>query len=175
MANAKGVPYVTLNNELKKKARMMHESGKSLISISDYLRIDYGTLRNVASKEDWIKGKRKVLVESRSIYKSCEEAEQDLAKVKEYYANELERVTKIISDTKPNGKTGRLTKSHEEGVRNRILSLKEAYQFAQELYDLDELKRLRYELEKIKIEAEIAEYESKIEREEGAVKEVDIT
>lgn len=175
MANAKGVPYVTLNNEIKKKARMMYESGKSLISISDYLRIDYGTLRNVASKEGWVKGKRKVLLESISLYKSFEEAEKDITKVKEYYANELDRVTKIISNTKLSKTTGRLVKAHEEAVKNRILSLKEAYQFAQELHDLDELKRLRYELEKIKIEAEIAEYESKIEREEGAVKEIDLT
>ena len=52
--------------------------------------------------------------------------------------------------------------------------MKEAYGFAVELTDLDELKYLRYELEKIKLEAEIAEYESKIDSLEGAAKEVDL-
>lgn len=174
MANKKGVPYITLDNETKKKAKLMYESGESLISISKYLRIVYGTLRNVASKEGWVKGKKKALIESRSVYKSFEDAEKDLKEIKDFYTKQLERATIIISNTKPNEATGRLVKAHEEAVKNRIQSLREAYEFAVELTDLDELKYLRYELEKIKLEAEIAEYESKIDSFEGAIKEVDL-
>lgn len=174
MANEKGVPYITIDNETKKKARLKYESGESLISISKYLRIVYGTLRNVASKEGWVKGKKKALIESRGVYKSFEDAEEDLKEIKDYYTKELARATTIISNTKPNEATGRLEKAHEEAIRNRIQSLKEAYEFALELTDLDELKCLRYELEKIKLEAEIAEYESKINNLEGGAGDIEL-
>ena len=174
MANKKGVPYITIDNETKKKAKLMYEYGESLISISKYLRIVYGTLRNVASKEDWVKGKKKALIESRSVYKSFEDAEKELEKIKNYYSKELDRVMEIIRNTKPNEETGRLVKSHEEAAKNRIQALKEAYEFAIQLTDLDELKYLRYELEKIKLEAEIAEYESKINNLEGGAGDIEL-
>ena len=174
MANKEGVPYLTLNNEIKKKARLMHEAGESLISISELLRITYGTLRNVAAKENWVKGKKKVLFESRSMFKTIEDSERDLKKIKEYYSHQLDRIMEIIKKTEPDEVTGRLVKSHEEGAKNRIQSLKEAYDFAIQIKDLDELKSLRYKLEKIKLEAEIAEYESKIDSLEGTIKEVDL-
>ena len=174
MANKEGVPYVTLNNEIKKKARLMHEAGESLISIAKLLRITYGTLRNVAAKENWVKGKKKVLFESRSMFKAIEDSERDLKKIKESYSHELDRIMEIIKKTEPNEETGRLVKSHEEAAKNRIQSLKEAYDFAIQLKDLDELKSLRYELEKIKLEAEIAEYESKINNLEGGAGDIEL-
>lgn len=174
MANKEGVPYVTLNNEIKKKARLMHEAGESLISIAKLLRITYGTLRNVAAKENWVKGKKKVLFESRSMFKAIADSERDLKKIKESYSHELDRIMEIIKKTEPNEETGRLVKSHEEAAKNRIQSLKEAYDFAIQLKDLDELKSLRYELEKIKLEAEIAEYESKINNLEGGAGDIEL-
>ena len=174
MANKKGVPYVTLNNEIKKKARLMHEAGESLISIAKLLRITYGTLRNVAAKENWVKGKKKVLFESRSMFKAIEDSERDLKKIKESYYHELDRIMEIIKNTEPNEETGRLVKSHEEAAKNRIQSLKEAYDFAIQLKDLDELRSLRYELEKIKLEAEIAQYESKINNLEGGAGDIEL-
>ena len=84
------------------------------------------------------------------------------------------RIMEIIKKTEPDEVTGRLVKSHEEGTKNRIQSLKEAYDFAIQLKDLDELKSLRYKLEKIKIEAEIAEHESKISKLEGETEDIEL-
>ena len=48
----------TTTTELKKEIRKRYEIGEDLITLALKYKINYGTLRNIASREKWEKGKR---------------------------------------------------------------------------------------------------------------------
>lgn len=152
----------TTTTDLKKLIRKRYEAGQNLIDLAIEYKINYGTLRNIASKENWRKGILKDIIHIKEIELITDKIVKERAEKKEEY----KALTKeIIADLRSLEKLdmemymtiGEEKKSFAEtkatAVKMRTSSIKELYSIDKELYQIlspseeQELaiKRLKYE------------------------------
>ena len=151
----------------KKIIRKRYEFGENLIELAHQYKINYGTLKNCASKESWEKGKGKELIYLQ------EQGEDVLSLVKKRkgqknaFENLLSGTLNGLSEKIIDGKYKIESKSKEEAMKARFQGLQAGYELARSLYDIksdDEeieykTKNLKYErhkliLDKVTIEEE---------------------
>lgn len=152
----------TTTTDLKNLIRQKFEAGQDLIDLAIEYKINYGTLRNLSSKENWQKGILKDIV----YIKETEKLTKEIAKKRENKRKEYrERTQEIMEDLQSlEGMDmqmyvalGEEKKSYAETkatvVKLRTSSIKELYSIDKELYQIlnateeQELaiKRLKYE------------------------------
>ena len=166
--------------ELKKILRKKYESGQDLIDLSIEYNINYGTLRNISSKEKWQKGILKDII----YLKEIEELTTRIAKEREEKKEKYRKITnEIMEDLKSLENLdmemyvtlGEEKKSYAETkatvIKLRTSSMKELYSLDKDLYQIltqseeQELatRRLKYEELKKKIGYKDNEGENKDE------------
>lgn len=152
----------TTTTDLKNLIRQKFEAGQDLIDLAIEYKINYGTLRNLSSKENWQKGILKDIV----YIKETEKLTKEIAKKRENKRKEYrERTQEIMEDLQSlEGMDmqmyvalGEEKKSYAETkatvVKLRTSSIKELYSIDKELYQIlnatEEqdlaMKRLKYE------------------------------
>ena len=152
----------TTTTDLKNLIRQKFEAGQDLIDLAIEYKINYGTLRNLSSKENWQKGMLKDIV----YIKETEKLTKEIAKKRENKRKEYrERTQEIMEDLQSlEGMDmqmyvalGEEKKSYAETkatvVKLRTSSIKELYSIDKELYQIlnatEEqdlaMKRLKYE------------------------------
>lgn len=152
----------TTTTDLKKLIRKKYEAGQNLIDLAIEYKINYGTLRNIASKESWRKGILKDIVHIKEIELIAEKiAKERVEKKEEYKALTKEIMVDLKSleglDMQMYVTLGEEKKSFAETkatvVKLRTSSVKELYSIDRELYQIlspsEEqdlaMKRLKYE------------------------------
>ena len=168
----------TTTTELKKEIRKRYEIGEDLITLALKYKINYGTLRNIASREKWEKGKIKDLVRMKELLEAADEEIKEREKVKKDYKIITEdlrsyALDKATGDKVLNGDdyTSPVTKSKEEAYLKRVSAIGALFDIEKQLYsiytekELMELKQevLKYEEMKRKIELEEEGKENKNE------------
>lgn len=152
----------TTTTDLKNLIRQKFEAGQDLIDLAIEYKINYGTLRNLSSKENWQKGILKDII----YIKETEKLTKEIAKKRENKRKEYrERTQEIMEDLQSlEGMDmqmyvalGEEKKSYAETkatvVKLRTSSIKELYSIDKELYQIlnatEEqdlaMKRLKYE------------------------------
>lgn len=160
-----GKRYKVVSTEEKKEMRKKYEWGFSLKEIAYDHKVNYGTLKNVAAKEKWVKGKTKQLCHDLEVQQDLESNLKEIDEIKSHYKNlhksnlayliELERTKKRPLD-----------KSEEDALKTRIISVKESYLLAERLYSIltasertdHESRMLKLEENKLRLEL-LEEYE----------------
>ncbi len=151
--------YRKISNEIKKEVKKAYESGMDLVDISLQYMINYGTLRNMASKDGWVKGKSKAILQQAfiedDISKRVELRDKVIGNYRELHNSNLSYLMELkTSGAKPK------VKAHEEALKNRIQATAELYKLGKELYSIEtsdekidrKLKHIKYEEGKKTIE-----------------------
>lgn len=138
--------------QVKKEIRYRFEIGEDLLSLANEYKLNYGTLRNCSSKEEWQKG-----IQSEIVY--LEHAEENNDKIKEELGSILKNYRKLravysnerVRDA--NNQTVRTLAEYQAiYLREKILAL--GYEMDSKLYNIrDEIEEKQYELLKLKIES----------------------
>lgn len=122
--------YRILSTEEKKELQKRYESGENLIDLSIEKKIPYPSLKNLASKKGWVKGKKAEILmlvehlnESRELMERREE-------VIEKHREAHERLMDNFNDIDPTNM------DTEIALSNRAKALKDAHAVAKELYDI---------------------------------------
>ena len=144
--------YRKISNDKKKEIKKAYEAGMDLVDISCDYMINYGTLRNLSSKEKWSKGKTKALLQNAfiedDIEKRVELREGVISNYRTLHQSNLSYLMELDkSGTKPK------VKSHEEALKLRIQATAELYKLGKELYSIEtsdekidrNLKHIKYE------------------------------
>ena len=147
MARYNRIPAIT-KAEIKKS----YEAGVDLIDLSLSYNVNYGTLKNIASKEQWSKGKSKYILQQSII-------EDDISKrvvlrdqVIKYYQNLHQSNLSYLMELDRTGDRP-TNKSKEEALKSRIIATTELYKLGKELFSIQTpSERVDYELKRIKYE-----------------------
>lgn len=157
--------YRKINNEMKKKIKKAYEAGIDLLDISLDHRINYGTLRNLASKEGWKKGKSKAILQQAFIEEDIEKRVELRDGVISRYRTLHESNLSYLMELSGSGVKPKV-KSHEEALKLRIQATKELYSLGKELYSIETSdERIERNLKHVKYE----EAKKNIEKGEGVV------
>lgn len=121
-------------NEIKKRLRKEYELGRSLIDLAIKYQINYGTLRHIASKENWIKNR----IAEISYLKEVDNLTNKLALEKQTIKSKYQELTKCIFEELEDIDThsDEEAKKKAEIVDLKIKSLKESYSLDKELYNI---------------------------------------
>lgn len=144
--------YRKINADIKKDIRKSFEAGMDLLDISFKYMINYGTLRNLSSKENWIKGKTKALLQQAfiedDINKRVELRDKVITDYRTLHQSNLSYLMELNkSGTKPK------VKAHEEALKNRIAATTELYKLGKELFSIQtSTEQIDYYLKQIKYE-----------------------
>lgn len=152
----------TTTTDLKNSIRKKYESGQDLIDLAIEYKVNYGTLRNIASKEQWEKGLLKDLIHIKELESLTKKAIKEKEKIKKRYKDltneaieDLQSLEKL--DMQMYVTIGEEKKSFAETkatvIKLRTSAIKELYNVDKELYEIlspsEEqdlmLKRLKYE------------------------------
>ena len=152
----------TTTTDLKNSIRKKYESGQDLIDLAIEYKVNYGTLRNIASREQWKKGILKDLIRVKELENLTKKAIKEKEKRKNIYKDltngaveDLQLLEKL--DMEMYVTLGEEKKSFAETkatvVKLRTSAIKELYNIDKELYEIlspsEEqdlmLKKLKYE------------------------------
>lgn len=157
----------TVTTNLKRKIRKRYECGENLIELAIEFKLNYGTLRNMASREGWEKGKVLDLVRIKETLEAADEAVEKRAEIiKEYklltedlrnYAIDKATGRKILSG---DSYTSPVIKAVEEAFLKRVSAIDTLYRMDKELHsihsdrELLEIKQENIKYEKMRKELE---------------------
>lgn len=157
----------TTTTELKKEIRKRYEIGEDLITLALKYKINYGTLRNIASREKWEKGKIKDLVRMKELLEAADEEIKEREKVKKDYKTITEDLRSYALDKATGDKvldgedyTSPVIKSKEEAFLKRVSAIGALFDIEKQLYsihtdkELMELKQEALKYEKLREEME---------------------
>lgn len=144
-----------IRNDLKKEIRRKFECGEDLIELAIEYKINYGTLRNISSREGWEKGKILNLVRVKESLEVSEKIVSKRAEIVKQYKQVTEdlREYAVCADNPE-------IKAKEEAFLKRVMAIDTLYKLDKELYsihsdsELVELKREQLKYEKLKRELE---------------------
>lgn len=163
----------TTTSELKKEIRKRYEIGEDLIALALKYKINYGTLRNIASREKWEKGKIKDLVRMKELLEAADEEIKEREKVKKDYKIITEdlrnyALDKATGDKVLNGEdyTSPVIKSKEEAFLKRVSAIGALFDIEKQLYSIHTDKEL------MELKQEVLKYEKLREEMEKEKKEV---
>ena len=151
-----------IRNDLKKEIRRKFECGEDLIDLAIEYKLNYGTLRNLASKEQWKKNILTELVHLKEIEAQVDEIVKQREKIKSDYQSLTREVVEDLKslegmEMEMYVALGEESKSYAETkatvVKLRTSAIKELYSIDKELYQIQSLaeqqdlmiKKLRYE------------------------------
>ncbi|WP_028856964.1 hypothetical protein [Psychrilyobacter atlanticus] len=144
--------YRKINNDKKKDMRKAYEAGMDLLDISVEYMINYGTLRNLSSKENWKKGKTKAILQQAFIEDDITKRVELRNKVITDYRTLHQSNLSYLMELNANGIKPKV-KSHEEALKNRIAATTELYKLGKELFSLQtSTEQIDYKLKQIKYE-----------------------
>ncbi|MCS5421264.1 MULTISPECIES: hypothetical protein [Psychrilyobacter] len=144
--------YRKIDNKIKKEIKKAYEAGMDLIDISLQYMINYGTLRNLSSKDGWIKGKSKAILQQAFIEddmsKRVELRDKVITDYRTLHQSNLAYLMELNkSGTKPK------VKSYEEALKNRIQATAELYKLGKELFSIQTpSEKIELQLRQIKFE-----------------------
>ncbi len=144
--------YKKVESKTKTEIKRAYEAGVDLIDLSLQYMINYGTLRNLASKEGWIKGKTKSILQQAFIEDDINKRVELRDEVVGYYRDlHQSNLAYLIELEKLGSKP--VKKSKEEALKNRIQATAELYKLGKELFSIQTPEeRVDYELKLIKHE-----------------------
>ena len=160
----------TTTTNLKKEIRKRYEYGEGLIDLAIEYKVNYGTLRNLSSKEKWQKGINTTLLYLQEVQKDIEQHLEEKEEIKGHYKN-LHKSTLAYLIELERKKERPTNKGREDALRTRIATHRDGYKFAKELYSImnpeEELdyknKLATYEAYKDEILADEREREIKLD------------
>ncbi|MGL5122563.1 MAG: hypothetical protein ACRC6K_00135, partial [Fusobacteriaceae bacterium] len=150
--------YIKVPIKIKNEIRSRYELGEDLAALAIEYKVNYNTLKNYSSKNEWVKGSRAEVIYLKDQEFLEEQIEEELRKLdtnhKFLYKHWL---LGMIEEAK---RTPDLKKSVEEARNMRVKSLDAGYELSRKLYKikntLEELehdsKTTEHELLKIKLE-----------------------
>ncbi|MGL5378323.1 MULTISPECIES: hypothetical protein [Bacteria] len=142
-----------VSNTIKKEIRKRFEAGEDLKELAFEFRLSYGTLRNLSSKEKWVKGINATLLYLREVEKDIDSHIAEREEVKGHYKN-LHKSTLAYLIELERKKERPTSKAKEEALKNRVTAHRENYQFAKELYSImNPEEEIDYKIKLIKYEA----------------------
>lgn len=133
---------------LKNIIRKRYETGEDLIGLALEYKINYGTLRNISSKEKWEKGKAITLARIKEVFESAEEVRKKKEEIKKDYEE-------IISDLRAFAKNTNnpKAKDKEEAFYKRAMAIETLYKMDKELHAIySEKELLELQKERVKYE-----------------------
>lgn len=122
--------YKILPVAMKKEIQKRFESGENLLDLSIELGIPYGSLKNMSSKNGWIKGK---ITEILLVAEYLNESQEKLIKKEEIKQEYREQQDKLLDSMK---KIKAMTMNKELAHSSRAKALKDSYALSKELYDI---------------------------------------
>jgi len=146
------VKYKKVSTKIKNDIKKAYEYGVDLVDLSFQYMINYGTLRNMASKEEWIKGKNKAILEQAFIEDDITKRVELRDEVIGHYRNLHQSNLSYLMELEREGIRPKV-KAHEEALRNRIAATTELYKLGKEIFSIQTpMERVEYELKLIKHE-----------------------
>ena len=147
--------YNRVSSEVKRELKRAYEAGVDLIDLSLKYMVNYGTLRNIASKEQWQKGKSSSILQQAIIEDDISKRVELRDRVIGHYQNLHQSNLAYLMELERNGERPKV-KSHEEALKNRIEATAELYKLAKEVFSIQtpgekvdyELKQIKYEVGK---------------------------
>lgn len=143
--------YKVLPTQDKKEIQRRYESGENLLDLSVEYKIPYGSLKNMSSKNGWVKGKKsEILMLTEYINESLEfikKKEEILQTHREAHENLMDTIN-TVDPTNINV---------EIALSNRAKALKDSYSVAKELYDI------RTPKEELELRTQALKYQQLIE------------
>lgn len=132
----------------KNKIRKEYEHGHDLLDLAIKYQINYGTLRNIASKEKWIKSGAVTVAKIKELFESADVIVERREQIKKQYQVITQDLRGILQD-------GDLpeVKAREEALKNRVQAVKDLYELDKELHGIWSQPEL------IKMQVELAKYE----------------
>ena len=122
--------YKILSTEEKKELQKRYESGENLLDLSIEMKISYGSLKNLASKKGWVKGKKAEILMLLEHVEESQELVNQRIQIKEEYKSHNKTLLDSISGVK------KISMSGEIAFSNRAKALKDSFSLAKELYDI---------------------------------------
>lgn len=124
--------FIKVQASILREIRKRYEFGESLKELAYEYRVNYGTLKNYASKEKWKKGSLKGAIYLQESTKEVEELKNKFAELLNTYRSlhisSLNHLINLEKTQKP------VNDKQERAVQIRIQSLKESFLFAKDLY-----------------------------------------
>lgn len=143
--------YKVLSSAEKKEIQRRFESGENLLDLSIEYKIPYGSLKNMSSKNGWVKGKKsEILMLTEYVNESLEfikKKEEILETHREAHENLMDTIN-TIDPTNINVGIA---------LSNRAKALKDSYSVAKELYDI------RTPKEELELRTQALKYQQLIE------------
>lgn len=132
-----------MHKKIRSEIRKRYEAGEDLISLSIEYKVNYGTLKNISSKEKWEKGILEKITHYKEIFELANKNVQRRELAKEEYKILIEKMRKeLISDENSN------IKVVQEARRAKSQAIKELYAMDKELHGImSEKEMLEYKIE----------------------------
>lgn len=118
-----------ISSQLRQEIKKEYELGVSLKELAFKHNLSYGSLRNYASSNDWIKGSKAVLITAQELILETEE----LAKQREIIKQEFRTLTLTTLEL---AKQSGFDKSKSEAFRNQAQGLNQLYALSKELFNI---------------------------------------
>lgn len=144
--------YRKISNDIKKELKKAFEYGVDLTDLSIQYMVNNGTLRNLACKDGWIKGKNKAILEQAFIEDDLTKRVELRERVISNYRTLHQSNLSYLMELDKNGIKPKV-KSHEEALKLRVQATAELYKLGKELYSIEtsdekidrNLKHIKYE------------------------------
>ncbi|MDR3259536.1 MAG: hypothetical protein LBT51_08020 [Fusobacteriaceae bacterium] len=116
-------------NEYKWNIKKAYELGENLIDLAIKYKLNYSTLRNIASKDGWIKGRIKTIVLAKETLESIDKVIENREAVKKEYAA-------ATATIRSRATSGLQAKCVEEAWALRAKGLKDIYAIDKEIHNI---------------------------------------
>ncbi len=144
--------YKKIPTQLKTEIKKAYEAGVDLVDLSIKYTVNYGTLRNIASKEEWQKGKSKAILQQAIIEDDINKRVELRDEIIGYYQNLHKSNLSYLMELERKGERP-LVKSKEEALKNRIMATSELFKLGKELFSiLTPLEQVELDLKRVKYE-----------------------
>ncbi len=144
--------YRKISSDTKKEIKKAYEYGVDLTDLAIKHNLNRGTLNNLASKDKWIKGKNKAILEQAFIEDDIAKRVELRDKVIGHYRNLHQSNLSYLMELERKG-VRPIVKAHEEALKNRIQATAELYKLGKEIFSIQTpMERVEYELKIIKYE-----------------------
>ena len=138
-----------ISSSKKNKIKREYEFGNDLIDLAIKYQVNYGTLRNIASKEKWIKSGAISVAKIKELFDAADIIIQRRKQIKSEYKVITEKIrTNLLAEDYPE------KKAPEEALKNRVQAVKELYELDKELHGIwsePEIVKMKTELIKFEI------------------------
>lgn len=144
--------YTKISTTTKKDIRKRYEYGESLKELAYEYCVNYGTLKNTASKESWLKGINAQIIYEEEVKREREESIEAIKEIKKHYKNLHKSNLAYMMQLEKNNDTPE-NKGKEEARRNRTATIREGYLLAKDLYGImNPAEELEHKMRLVKFE-----------------------